>query len=241
MSIKRRINDLAARAGYQIERLPSVSRDLALGRYRWLEQRGINTILDVGANKGQFARKIRQILPGAAIYSFEPLASCFEELSAAAKSLAPMQCFPFALGKDHASVTMQKNAYTPSSSILPITKRTMDAFPHTRRVTDERVDVRTLDEVAAALTLKPKVLLKIDVQGYELNVLAGAERTLAAVDTILIEASFVELYETQPLFHDVYQFLHERRFTYSGNFDQLSDPATGAVLQADAIFLNARA
>ena len=100
--------------------------------------------------------------------------------------------------------------------------------------------IRPLDDVAPELSLKSRVLLKADVQGYELNVLAGAEKTLSLIDILILETSFVELYEKQPLFHDVYDYLHQRQFTYAGSFDQILNPSNGAVLQADSIFFNAK-
>ncbi len=81
------------------------------------------------------------------------------------------------------------------------------------------------------------VLMKVDVQGFELDVLAGAETTLQRVDVLIVETSMVELYERQPLFHEVYEFLRARGFVFAGSFDQILDPSGGAVLQADAIFL----
>jgi FkbM family methyltransferase len=238
VSFKHWINDLVGLTGYQIVRLPSIARNVALGKYRWLQERNIKTVLDIGANTGQFARMIRQILPHAMIYSFEPLASCFQELTVNASSLMPIQCFPFALGKESAILKMQRNDFTPSSSILSITKRTQDAFPHTARVVDEQITVCTLDELASDLSLVPGVLLKADVQGYELKVLLGAESTLPQIDILIIETSFAELYRNQPLFHDVYQFLHDRQFTYVGSIDQLPDPTNGMILQSDSIFVN---
>jgi len=135
---------------------------------------------------------------------------------------------------------MHRNDFTPGSSILPIAARTVDAFPYTSHVVEEQITVRSLDKLAGELSLKGRILLKVDVQGFEMNVLLGGKRTLSKIDVIIIETSFVELYKGQPLFHEVHEFLRKQGFSYSGNFDQLLDPATGAVLQSDAIFLNTR-
>ncbi|MBI2619511.1 MAG: FkbM family methyltransferase [Ignavibacteriales bacterium] len=240
MALKRWLDRLIGITGYQIRRQPSLTRQIARGNYRWLQERGIATVLDVGANTGQFAAKIRQILPQAMIYSFEPLESCFKELVAVSTRLQPMRCFNCALGSESSLLTMQRNEYTPSSSILPITPRTVDAFPSTAKSVEEQVTVRALDELIGELSLKKEILMKVDVQGYELNVLRGAERSLPQIAMIIVETSFVELYKNQPLFHDVYKFLTGREFSYAGNFDQLLSPVNGAVLQSDAIFVNTR-
>ncbi len=239
-ALNRRINSLLATAGYKIEHLPSVAHDVAQGRYRWLQDRNIATVLDIGANAGQFAAMIRLIFPRAMIYAFEPLESCFRELRVNASSLAPMQCFHCALGREDAVMTMHRNDASPSSSILAMGKPHRDAFPSTQHSVEESITVRTLDGVVPEIKLRPGVLAKIDVQGYELHVLAGAERTLPLIDTLVIETSFLELYEGQPLFHDIYAFLHDRQFSYGGTFGSITDPRTGGVLQEDSLFFNRR-
>ena len=238
--LKRWINRALGVTGYQFRRTPSLGRDIVLGKYRWLQERKIATVLDIGANVGQFAETIRQILPEAMIYSFEPLRSCFEVLAAKASSLMPIECFSFALGNKEAVTVMNRSDFSPSSSFLSMGKRHRDAFPQTMHFVEERVTVRLLDSVVPDLVLKPAILAKVDVQGYELNVLAGAEKTLPLIDVLVVETSFVELYEGQPLFHEVYRFLHDHHFLYHGSLDQIQDPSNGAILQADSIFLNTR-
>jgi len=132
------------------------------------------------------------------------------------------------------------NEFSASSSILQMGNRHRDAFPHTQNAVDENISVCVLDEVAKDLELEGRVLAKIDVQGYELNVLLGAERTLPLIDILIIETSFEELYEGQPLFYDVHQFLHDRHFRYAGAFHQMFNPSDGAMLQEDSIFVNTR-
>jgi FkbM family methyltransferase len=239
MLIKNRINSLIGKTGFKIARQPSLARDISLGKYRWLQERNISTILDIGANIGQSAEIMRQILPEAMIYSFEPLLSCFQILKDKASLLKPMQCFQFALGKDDAVKTIHYNNFSPSSSILPMAQRHRTVFPYTQNFREEEITVCALDSMSKSLVLKPAILMKVDVQGYELNVLAGAEKTLTLVDTLIIETSFVELYIGQSNFNEVYQFLRDHHFTYMGSFDQMIDPLNGAVLQADSIFVKA--
>ena len=99
--------------GYQFTRRPSVARDIAARKYGWLQKMDIATVLDIGANIGQFAEMIRQIVPQAMIYSFEPLQSCFKILAAKACSLTPMECFAVALGRDEAEKVMYHNDFSP--------------------------------------------------------------------------------------------------------------------------------
>jgi len=239
MRIKSVVNGVMGLAGYRISRTPSLARDIATGKYRWLQDLHIATVLDIGANVGQFAGMIRTIIPGAMIYSFEPLEECFQILAARSPSLKPFQCFQQALGEKDGVVTMHRNEFSASSSFLPLAKGHRDAYPFAQRTNDIRLSVRSLDSLAPELSLKTPVLLKADIQGYELAMLSGAEKTLSLVEVVILETSFVELYEGQPLFHDIYRFLHDRGFVYAGSLEQFTDPASGIPLQSDAIFRRA--
>ena len=79
-------------------------------------------------------------------------------------------------------------------------------------------------------------LMVLDVQGYEFEVLKGSERLLADVDIVICEISVEVLYQQQATFHDIYTWLTDRGFYYSGDYDRLMSPVDGRVLQVDAIF-----
>ena len=151
-----------------------------------------------------------------------------------------MKCFCVALGDKEEMATMNRNEFSPSSSLLKMGDKHREAFPYTERVTNERIKVRKLDRMASELTLKPPVLAKLDVQGFELKVLKGGKRTLSSIDILIVETSFVELYENQPLFDDIYQYLQKNHFRYVGSFGQIPNPVDGAILQSDSIFVNLR-
>ena len=97
-----------------------------------------------------------------------------------------------------------------------MTKLHKEAFPESAGDSIERVEVRRLDEIAAKLSLEPEILIKIDVQGYEDKVLAGADRVLSRSKAAIIEVSFRELYEGQPLFDSIHATLKQKGFTYMG-------------------------
>jgi hypothetical protein len=110
------------------------------------------------------------------------------------------------------------------------------AFPETRNTTPETVRVERLDDLAASLTLERPLLMKIDVQGFEVKVIEGAHNTVALADVIIVETGVAPLYEGQALFDDVYRALFDLGFRYQGNHNQLLSPDDGRVLQADAFF-----
>ena len=99
------------------------------------------------------------------------------------------------------------------------------------------VQMKTLDDYIGGLEFKPKVLLKLDVQGYENRVLRGGVQILKWVDYLLVEVSFRPLYDGQASFNEIYEFLVEAGFSYAGNLDQLLSPLNNSILQADALFV----
>lgn len=236
-NIKLQINNFLHYFGYHVSKAPYSKQQIESGHFKWLQDFGVQTILDIGANEGQFIEKISMILPSTYIYSFEPLKQPFEKLKNNTSRYSNITVFNFALGDVERESVINRNDYSPSSSLLELTDLHKKAFPITEKVTEEKIQVKILDSVAPNLNLKKKIFMKIDVQGYELNVLRGAERMLSDVDIILTETSFYELYKDQPLFGDVYKFLCDRGFKYFGGFEQLNDERDGRILQADSIFI----
>src|SRR5712692_2457318 len=111
-------------------------------RYRWLQRLDLNTIIDVGAHVGEFAMMIHEILPSAAIISFEPQEAAFVQLNANLARNKKFKAIRCALGEEPSFVTMLRSAFTPSSSLLPMTDRHKEAFPFTAQATTEQVEVR---------------------------------------------------------------------------------------------------
>ena len=202
----------------------------------WLAKSGIKTILDVGAHEGEFAQRIRAILPKADLICFEPLPEPFLVLSqrfAGQPNFRAVQC---ALGEKTGQCEIHHNEYGASSSLLPMTELHKRSFTFAVEEKPETVEVRRLSDVVRELDLRDPLLLKLDVQGFEDRVIRGGEDVVARARIIIIEVSFLPLYQGGPLFDDIYKSLQARGFTYSGNFDQLLSPQDGRPLQADAIF-----
>lgn len=207
---------------------------------RWLQARGIRTIVDVGGFVGSFAYAMRTILPEAQIYSFEPLDGNYEKL---VRNLAPLgrfQAFHTALGEGAGSIDFYQNEFSASSSALEMADLHRQAFPETARQTKITVPVARLDDYLDRMTLEPPVLLKLDVQGYEAAVLRGAAGALARVDILTCELSFAELYAGQLLFDEMYTLLADHGFRFAGLLDSMTSPIDGSILQADGLFINRR-
>jgi len=203
----------------------------------WLINLKIKTVLDIGSNTGQFAEKILTILKGIDLYCFEPITSCYEELKRNLGSNKRVKFFNFALGNENGDQTINLNEYSPSSSILEMNKIHKEAFTYTEKTYTEKIEIKKLDDILGDLILTKPLLIKIDVQGFEMEVLKGGFGTINQADIIIIETTFEELYKSQPLFHEIYTFLKGLGFTFKGNFEQLINPNDGRILQADSIFM----
>jgi len=231
------INTLVRLFGYQFVKKQTLSYLINTNHFKWFRDLQIKTIIDIGANEGQFALAMNNGIPDATFYSFEPLKECFDALKKNTTNIKHIEYFNYALGEVEDEQIINHNEYSPSSSFLKMGDLHKSVFPNTSNTIMEKIKIKSLDSFYGKILFEKKVLLKIDVQGYELNVLKGAKKILKKTDIIIIETSFFSLYEGQPLFHDIYEYLISENFSYYGNFEQLANPHDGQILQADAIFL----
>ncbi|MBI3442706.1 MAG: FkbM family methyltransferase [Candidatus Sungbacteria bacterium] len=206
----------------------------------WLKEIGIQTIVDVGANIGQFAQDIRSALPDAYIYSFEPLKDCYDDLLIAMKNDKKFKAFNVALGALSEEVTMHRNDYSASSSILDMAQSHKDLYPYTKNTHDEKIVVRRLDDMRELHpdNLKKEILIKIDTQGYEDRVIRGGIEFLKNTKVIIIETSFITLYEEQLLFAEIYKMLTLLGFVYKGSLRRKFNLKNGGNLYEDSIFVH---
>lgn len=199
---------------------------------RILRKKGLefSTIIDGGANKGQFARAATEVYPEADIISFEPLPDVARRLRENLKDRSQVTVHELALGARDDTIQFFRQAYTLASSALR---------PASEAEAGDvlSIDVRAarLDTVLDGITLRRPSLLKLDLQGYELEALHGAPRTLQTIDYVLMEMSFSEGYEGEPGFVEVLDFMRDAGFIFIGPIDALIQ-ADGEVIQMDGLF-----
>ncbi len=173
-------------------------------------------MIDVGANRGQFALYARVRFPQADVYSLEPLSGPRRRLAKLFADNGRVHVIAAAAGSAPGTARINVSRADDSSSLLPVTSRQLDRFPGTDTVGEESVEVGTLDRIFEPVELARPVLLKLDVQGFELEALRGAGQVLASVDTVLTECSFVPFYAGQALFEEVREFLRGHGFRLVG-------------------------
>jgi len=191
------------------------------------------TLLDAGANKGQFALAFRSLRPSAQIVAFEPLpraADVFDQIFADDESTSLQRV---ALAGVDGSAIFHVADRADSSSLLKPGKGQERAFG-VRAASAIEVRLKRLDDCVDIAALPRPILLKVDVQGGEIGVFEGCDQ-LSAIDFIYVELSFVELYEGQPLFVDVLSYLADRGFSVRGVFNQVITAEFGPT-QVDVLF-----
>lgn len=190
----------------------------------------IRTVIDIGANTGDYVEYLGNFFQPSAIYAFEPLTSCQPRLREIAERFPQMQVFNLALDDHAGEETFWENAYGPSSSLLHVSDIHKEAFPHTERESATTVQVARLDDVLDVATLEHGILIKIDVQGVEDRVIRGGTAVFSAADAVLIEMSFLALYDRQPIFDEINDLLRAHGLRLVGVKNQIEDPTTGQPL-----------
>lgn len=211
-------------------------------RVSLLNWRRINLLLDVGANAGQYAGRMRAAGYGGRIVSFEPLSQAFDDLTERSHNDPTWECYRQAVGDRVDSVEINVSENSISSSLFEIAERSVRLEPDTAYVAREQVPLTSLSAIWHDLVQDgERVYLKLDVQGYELNVLHGAEPILSSIDTVEAELSLVPLYVGAPPLEEVLEYIWSRNFRLASMESVFDDPSTGEMLQADAIFVRDQA
>lgn len=191
-------------------------------------------VIDVGANRGQFALLARHLWPAARIASFEPLPGPAAICRSAMADDERFALFEAAVSSEAGNSTINVTSEDDSSSLLPLGEEHQRLYGS--RVTST-ITVKTdrLSAFIAPDTCPQSCLLKIDTQGFELEVLKGSDELLPRILHIYAELSFIELYKRQPLASEVISYLHAKRYQLTGVFNVAHD-LTGRPVQADMLF-----
>lgn len=204
-------------------------------RARILADYGIADLIDVGANTGQYAQEVRSHGYAGRLWSFEPLGAPYATLAAAAAKDPAWRSFKTAVSDERADLVLHVSEDDTFSSAIPLASA--EGRPAAVQVGTETVQADTLDNIVPALAgLQGPLGLKVDVQGHESAVFAGATETLKRAEFLEFEMSCVEIYQGQDLLPAMMQRMYDQGFVLAHQ-----DPAwvmdNGRSLQMNGIFV----
>jgi FkbM family methyltransferase len=225
--------------GYELIKKRKLNDTLEQHIRNVLDISGINVIVDVGANEGQFALACRADGFAGRIVSFEPLQEAFNELKVHCDNDVNWHAYRLALGSVPTHCTMNKCSSSDFSSLLSPNQYASSRFGWRADVASrEEVQVTTLVQLWSAIVTdiaKPRVMLKLDTQGYDLQVLAGAVGVLHDVQALQIELSLKSIYDGAPRYLETLARLEKLGFEVTGLYPISRDKQTLAVIEYDCV------
>jgi len=197
---------------------------------RRMKRLGFNpaVAIDVGAYVGDWTRSFKQIFPESRVLMIEPQASATAALCNAKSELHNLELRVALLGaRAEASVGFYESE--TASSVL--------AEARNRRPPTTHMPMTTLDAITEGGPFARPDLIKLDVQGYEIEVMRGGAHALESVEAVLMEVNLLRLHDGAPLFHDSAEYMGKRGFQVYDLCSLIRRPYDGAVWQADVIFI----
>lgn len=233
--MRKLIQKILRKNGFQISQFPD--EDSAI-RMKMMGHFNIDTLLDIGANTGQYAFKMRTVGYQNKIISFEPLKSAFEGLKVAALNDHNWLVNNYALGDEDTTSTINIANNSYSSSILNMLPAHLSSAPESKYVATEEIEIKTIDSIFSTFCTKEEsVMMKIDTQGYEKNVLEGATESLDKIKIIQLEMSIAPLYENEMTYLEMIEYLDNKGYQLFNLENGFTDVTTGQLRQMDGIFV----
>jgi FkbM family methyltransferase len=220
--------------GYEVHAY-NLLRNHGLRKKKLMADLGIDLVVDAGANVGQYAEGLRGQGYRGRIVSLEPIPAAFRQLKAKAEKSAEWEAHNIALGERDGEAELNVCDISEVSSLLPATgAATTASWTATNK---QKVGIRTLDTLLPEIERGgERVYLKLDVQGYERQALAGAEQVLGRIVALEIESSTIPLYEGEWLFPEAVSRVSEKGFRVFSIEPVVVDHLSGEVLQFEILF-----
>lgn len=206
----------------------------------WTIKMDVQVIYDVGANEGVWSLGFANARRGMEVHSFEPISETYRKLVGRMANCPSVTTHNLAFGRSRSTMRMYLDEFDPASSILKMTNRHLVEYPQTGVSQEVEVVVESMDEYVRKNHLPTPDLVKIDVQGYEDEVIAGGKRVLSDARYVWIELNLVPLYESGSIFHSTYSALSDLGFRLHDITYLDRSAIDRSLLQLDAIFMNSR-
>ncbi len=176
-------------------------------------------IFDIGSNIGTWTLLAKAIFPDAQVHAFEPLANHIAEFNKNCSKLTAIHLHDFCVGNENTTGTINVSTFTDSSSLLEATPLEFEHFS-IKKASEQAVQIKKLSDLIADKALPVPDIIKLDIQGFELEALKGLESWLNSVKYIICEVSFKEYYYGQPYFLDIANYLAQHNiqlFAFGNN------------------------
>ena len=194
----------------------------------------INTIIDVGSNKGQFILLSKKFYPNCTIYSIEPITEIFNKLKKNFENYNKIKFYNLALGNKNTIKKIFITKRQDSSSILKPRKNIHTSY---NLINNQKIKIIKSSEILTNHQIKKKILVKIDVQGYEIEVLKGFGKKIKNINYILIEVTKGKIYKKQPSYVEIYKFLKKKNFKQK-SYTKWERLFNSNIYQKDVLFEN---
>ena len=229
------VNQIKKR-GYDITR-PGYSDRVSVIYRKIINRFKIDHILDVGANEGQYAQGMRKLGFKETISSFEPLRGVFEKLKKNSRGDDKWYVYNLALGNRDEELEINVAKNTVSSSLLEMLPAHINQEPDSIILSKEKIQVKKMDSIWKEYAFEStNIFLKLDVQGYEKNVLEGMTNSLNNISVVQLEMALIPLYKGELLLADMVQNMNSLGFTLYNVMGGFSNFETGQLFQVDGIF-----
>lgn len=198
-------------------------------------------VLDVGANTGQYAKQLRRYGYRGRIVSFEPVPEITEKLRAAAADDPDWHVYPYALGREDRTDTINV-VYGSMSSMLGPSDFGTTRYKRFQRSREEKIEVRRLDglldKVLDGLD-DPRPYLKMDTQGFDLEAYAGGGERVHEFVGMQSEVALMQIYEGMPRMNEAVSVYEADGFEITGMYPVTREEKTGRVLEFDCVMARA--
>jgi len=199
----------------------------------------VRHIVDGGAYRGDFSLQMAEVFPNATIYAFEPQKASYELLSGNTGKISRIKRYNCALSSNSGKSVFHTNVSPLTSSLSNTSEEGLRYFQEYNQPSgEEEVQVTSLSDFLSVEKIPAIDILKLDLQGHELQAIKGMAEFISSVKLIFIEVQFIKIYENATLFSEVETYLREKGFIFYNFLGLVRSPIDGRLLYGDAIFVN---
>lgn len=207
-------------------------------RINILKEYNIDALIDIGANKGQFAKEIRKFGYANKIVSFEPLTDIYSLIKLKSDKDDKWVVVQKAIGNYDGETEINVAKNTASSSILDILPIHIENAPDSVFIKKDKVPISRIDTIINEYTDEnDRLFIKSDTQGYEKNVIEGCEKILDRVYGFQLELSLQSMYEGEPAFNELLNLLVSKGYFIYSLEPTFYSMKKGQLFQVDALFV----